>query len=824
MNRRKFVASTVTGLAGAALNGSKLSAGQILGFASTNEASEELFPSRSVASGEWVQFMASGYSDPVCGLVYRKDSFVECGVPLGSIDTGYIRLETDGTLGYCSLFGSLVPPRGPLGQPFLGISVDNQAWVLALHNQNTDELEKVEWAKEINYWGHYPVVDLEYETTAPVSVGLRAWTPFIPGDVAISNTPGTVFEVRLRNTTRSRQQGILSVSFPGPTQGEIQVTPESKWEEVKYNYCLALQPLAPNAVSPRRVPLHDELNGVSVSNDNGVGYTLAVIGQEKVRPGTNLGSDGVVWAVDPDAPFRQPTKDDMGASLAIDFDLGPREARTIRIVLTWYAPLWKGDGTHYFTHMYASRYPDSLSVARLLAREHGSLLKRILSWQQAVYTTDRLPVWLRESLVNNLYMITADGLWAVAKPPIGDWCRKEDGLFGMSESPRECPQMECIPCSFYGNIPLVYFFPELALSTLRGYKAYQYPDGAAPWVFGGITTGPPGGPNSRGGPHRETQGTEMAIPSRGYQTTTNGISFADMVDKYWLRSGSDEFLEEFYPSVKKNMIYTINLNPGPDGVISMPTNNIDPATGQRATEWVEADVDAWAGMVTHVGGLHLAQLRIVERLAEKVGDKEFADQCRKWIQQGSNSIEDKLWNGDYYLASWDPKEGKKCDLVFSGQLDGDWVDLFHGLPPVFRPDRAKATLQTIKEKNSRLSPFGTDFFANPDGTPWKAAGYSPYAYYVSEQLMLAMTFMYAGEKDFGLEQARRCLHNLIQKGYTWNQPCIIQAATGERISGYDYYQNMMLWSLPAALESASLEGPCAPGGLVDRVIKAGKEA
>ncbi len=53
----------------------------------------------------------------------------------------------------------------------------------------------------------------------------------------------------------------------------------------------------------------------------------------------------------------------------------------------------------------------------------------------------------------------------------------EDGLFGMIECPRECPQIECIPCSFYGNLPLVYFFPELALSTMRGYKAYQYPDG-----------------------------------------------------------------------------------------------------------------------------------------------------------------------------------------------------------------------------------------------------------------------------------------------------------------------------------------------------------
>jgi len=217
-------------------------------------------------------------------------------------------------------------------------------------------------------------------------------------------------------------------------------------------------------------------------------------------------------------------------------------------------------------------------------------------------------------------------------------------------------------------------------------------------------------------------------------------------------------------------------------------------------------------------------LRIVERMAEKAGDRDFARQCRNWFQQGSDSMENKLWAGEYYLAYYEPESGKRSDHIFSCQLDGDWISRFHGLPPVFRPERARAALRSIQEKNSRLSPYGTVFFANPDGTPWEQAGYGPYTYFVSEQLMLAMTCIYAGEVDFGLEQARRCLYNLVQKGYLWNQPCIVQAATGERISGYDYYQNMMLWALPAAIEHADLSAACSAGGLVDRIIKAGSRA
>ena len=407
---------------------------------------------------------------------------------LGAIDTGGIDLDTDGTFGYCSMFGSFVPPRGPLRQPFLGIRVGKQTWVLA--TRHTEEIERVEKASEIHYWGHYPVADLEYETSAPVSVGLRAWTPFIPGDVAISNTPGAVFEVRLRNQTAARQQGSLMFSFPGPTQAEAQISPTVPASESTTTGSRRWNPWPTAVVPARRKELQGELNGVSVTSDAGVGYTLAALGGEKVRMGGDRGAVGSTWGGR--GPAAQ--ENDFGTSLTVDFDLGSREAKTIRFVLAWYAPLWKGEGTHCFTHMYATPLPGFPGRGPTVGARTCALLKRVLNWQQAIYTHEKLPVWLRETLVNNLYLINEVGMWAAAKPPIGDWCRKEDGLFGMNESPRECPQIECIPCSFYGNIPLVYFFPELALSTLRGYKAYQYPDGAAPWIFGGCT----GNPQDRG--------------------------------------------------------------------------------------------------------------------------------------------------------------------------------------------------------------------------------------------------------------------------------------------------------------------------------------
>ena len=721
---------------------------------------------------KWVEFSADGFSEPVAGVIYRSDRPAVCGLPLGGIDTGCIDLETDGTLGYSTIFNSHVPRLGPLNLPFLGVSVGKQTWVLT-----TRKMDGVHTAKEIHYWGHYPVADLEYETDAPVSIGLRAWAPFIPGDTAISNTPGAVLEFHLRNTSDSPQQGSVALSFPGPSPQE-----------------------AEGATAYPRESVEGVFSGVTVTNGNDIGYALGVVGKEKLRCGGFLGADGGAWSrIASELPE---AVNQRGAAVAVDFELQPNETKRVRFILAWYSPKWTEGGTptaegNTYTHMYVSRYKNALEVAQLLAEEHQSLLRRTLAWQQVIYTDETLPVWLRDSLVNILHLIPEDSFWAMAKPPIEDWCHPKDGLFGLMESPRSCPQIECIPCSFYGNIPIVYFFPELALSTLRGYKQYMRADGAAPFIIG---------PKA-----------DMATPSHEWQKTLNGPCYVDMVNRYWLRTGDDEMLREFYPSVKKNTTFTMNLRPeyGPDGVISMPTGN-------AGAEWFESC--KWYGMTAHVGGVHLANLRMAERMAEKMGDEDFAQQCRDWFNQGSNSMESKMWAGEYYLNYYEPETGKKSDVVLAYQMDGEWMVEFHGLHGVFKRDRVKTTLATVKRTCVPLTQYGAVSFARPDGTTAQGAGYDFYGLYSSQILMLAMNYMYEGERDFGLELAHRIMHNMIIRlRLGWNMPVHMHGDTGEVTFGTDYYQNLMLWSLPAALEGKDLTAPCASGGLVDRVIQAGKK-
>jgi len=115
----------------------------------------------------------------------------------------------------------------------------------------------------------------------------------------------------------------------------------------------------------------------------------------------------------------------------------------------WLAPESLGD-VNYYTNMYATRYDSAIDVTRRIAEDHESLLERVLAWQSVIYGERHLPVWLRESLVNNLYLIVEDSHWAQARPPLGDFVFP-DGGFALNESPRGCPQIACIPCDWYGN-------------------------------------------------------------------------------------------------------------------------------------------------------------------------------------------------------------------------------------------------------------------------------------------------------------------------------------------------------------------------------------
>ena len=592
--------------------------------------SHRLFPPH-LLHARWRTFDAAGYSQPVTGVSSTAATPAPpAACPWADSTPAASIMEPNGMFGYSTVFNHLAEPRALLNLPMLGLACRDEdgadrSWILisdTLGKRDTPQpaqsavtfpptdyaplfdeigLAGADIADSIDYWGHYPIVDMEFNSDAPVAVGLRAWSPFIPGDTSrlhdarrrLRNPPAQprprrpqrharLQLSRLRSARRRRLGRKCSDALlTGPLNG-VHVQSQSRGDAWEMAYVLA-------------------------ALDDGAPV------QHAAQRGGALNADKASLE-----PHRRPAADRLQRRTAarpsrIPFDLEPgaSEDRARRAGLAC-APLARRRQSRPTRRPRSSptctpattptRSPPPISSPA----NHKSLLQRVIAWQEALYTAPELPGWLADALINKLHLIPECSIWGQAQPPLGDWCAPEDGLFGLNECPRGCPQIECLPCSFYGNIPLVYFFPEAALSTLRGYKAYQFPDGRPPWIFGGITA-----TNEANRP-----GYGLSAPDVGYQTVLNGACYVIMLDRYWQASGDDAVLAEFWDSLKHCNDFAMNLRPayGPAQVMAMPAPGTD-SHGLGDTEWFEAPEPGWKGYVTHAGGVRMAQVQIMRRMA-----------------------------------------------------------------------------------------------------------------------------------------------------------------------------------------------------------------
>ena len=822
---------------------------------------------------QWSEFEAPGFQNKVPGVVLNRDKVPCCGVAVGGVATGAIDIDSRGVYGLSHIYNPAhwairhtrfsIARRINSMQPMLGIATGGQTWVLAdkdivaggdfkvctdvmceastkfsHHYDDRDSFEDVVpvppipgvlAADDIHYWGHFPVADMEFAASCPVEVALRVWSPFIPGDAVSSNIPAMVFEARLHNPTAQTHKGVLAFNFQGPDASEAG-SGEFVRREIKEDFHGVLVEALGNNVQYVAGVLGgtarfggslapDERNFPELLSWKDIGETLP--------PFSEFDRGGRMVSRDPDS------------SVAVDFCLEPGAETTVRFFGAWYAPNVIGgtqkhiteaerldpsflinriewfaspyDERNSWTHMYASRFASARDVAREIAERHEELLARVLGWQAALYADNDTPAWLKDSLVNNLSLFAEDGYWFMPRRPFGDWAFP-GGVYAMNESPRGCPHFACIPCDWYGTMPLNFFFPELQRSTLRGFQQYQLDTGEIPFALGRITDLP-----------------DMAQPEYHWQCSLNSMCFIDMVDRLWRTTHDDTVLTEFYEAVKRANTYTMNLRTGYGTVIGMPD--------EGGMEWFEHG--KWAGMATHMGGLRLAELRMVERMAQTMGDDAYVKECQAWFAEGSRCMEDDMWAGDYYLNFWDKETGEKSEEVMAFMLDGEWTARVHNLPGVFRPERVPVTLDTILRCNASLTPdCGAANFCKHDGggleTDSKGgigaldnrddiAFYGSTAMFFPELSILAMNFIQDGRREFGLEFLRKAFQVVaIDHAHLFDLPNIIDGITGERTFGTDYYQNMMLWSVPVTLQGG-LDTVLDEGGFVNRILEAGKK-
>ena len=808
-------------------------------------APARLFPA-NLKDSVWSEFGAAGFAKPVTGILYRTKSISYfsaymdrpkpvSGMPLGGVDTGGLYLEPSGVFGYTSIFGAITPAGGPLNTPYLGLNVGGTTWVLTTGQTKNYagnnrpslginlRLLNCGMCESSDYWGHYPIADIEYKNSAPVQVGVCAWSPLIPGDVKASNTPGAIFEVHLRNTSDKKQTGTLAFNFPGFAEHHTR------------DYVVGWPDLSARPVMPtpqvQRHEMPPGLAGTWVEDKSwGMSYIVAALTDQRVRTGGGLNTDGLKWeAIPKELPIG--TRDDGSSSVAVDFEVEAGGERVVRFVHAWYAPEREGNGHpgtggerilteapgqvrvlsttgKRFTHMYATRFADAGEVATYLAKNHESLLKRILAWQAVVYEDNTMPGWLADALVNAFYYMAPCSMWAQAKDPVGDWCKPEDGVFALEEAPRSCPHVTTLSNYALAGPLLSFFFPELAVSSLRAYRATQRENGDLAQLLG--------------------RWADVANPmAYDYQEVMVGLCYVIPAYWHWKVTGDEQFMKEFYPSVKKALEYSFTQRPdlGDSQIVAMPP--LRPGTWNDS-EWFEDR--SMIGYVSHPGGLRIAAAEMLKNWAEAMGDADQVKWLDSLIDAGKDAMQKYLWKGDHYLIYNDTKTGKTLDAFFTPVLNGQYYARYNGVPAPFPKKNVDIILATLRDKTSKLSKLGMPpIYSNPDGTLWgsDATGYltGQYIYTNHQVIWNAITFIYEGQREFGLELLRKNLEiSYCKWGYLWDGTncCSGIGDTGEVNYGWDYWFNWSIWTAPAALAGTDVGALARPGGLVHRMKEAAK--
>ncbi len=490
-----------------------------------------------------------------------------------------------------------------------------------------------------------------------------------------------------------------------------------------------------------------------------------------------------------------------GAPVEATRELRPGEAAVVRFILAWHQPFLREGSGRVERHRYAQRFADARAAAIHAAGKHAEWLRRILAWQDVIYGSD-LPDWLQEELVAVLSTLTKNSVWLARTRP-DDWWG-EDGLFLVNESFATCPLTETMPCRFFGHWVALFFFPDLERTALEAIRHFQLRGGEPPFALG--------------------LGFSIRDPRYHCQHTCGAGEYPQLIYRYYLRTGDEAFFRDFWPSLRDSLDFLVSLDKDGDGLVEDHSHAFE---GEHFPANNPLDCWPWHGASAYTAGKGLAALICGIRAAELAGDGAKAEAWRRILERGRRSYEEKLWTGSYYRTYNDPAAGRRNDACFSAQLSSVWCTRVLGLEDPLPRERIATALDSIARLNIPASPFGMVDAVFPDGTLCAEGGPGgdriwSRDIFIQCNATAAMVYLYSGRRDEGCRAARAMLETIFRGPHPmpWSQPCGISSATGGTCHGHDYYDHMVVWTYPLALAGQDIRAACAPGGLIDRILRA----
>ena len=654
-------------------------------------------------------------------------------------------------------------------------------------------LQALPGVAEIEFTGEYPIAELAYHDPAlPVDVTLEAFCPFIPLNSKDSGLPVILFSFRVVNPAAVP----MRVSLLATLQNMVGWDGVSAIDDTRnsgyggnVNTLLRRAGLTAIEMTSTRLGVDDEHYGslaLAAFSSEAAGAAswddLGALWHEFEANGELAGadhaapsSDGQTW----------------NGALAVPFVLGPGQARNTTFAVAWHFPNRCFDyGNRHYAHLLGHNGPPGKyrlgnqysnwfsSAADVLSyvRSHHERLSAATRLARATLFAASLPTALVEAATSQI---------SVMRSPVCFWT--EDGRFygfegasGASTLPHatggSCP----LNCTHVWNYEMAVarLFPELA----RGMRDSEWnlQQHAQGWL-----------------PHRIP--VPLGLPRPGYDSlggpahpALDGL-LGGILKTYreYRASGDSAWLAAMWPGVRRALAHVWNAH---------DRDQSGTITGEQPNTY---DISIY-GLNSFIGTLYLAALRAAERMAELLGDTDYARTCRSIYIRGQAALETQLWNGEFYVQAVDLAQYSLNNWAtgcHSDQLFGQWWAYQLGLGNLLPGDHVRAAALAIFRNNFRNGfsghvqkprTFVTDDDQGLLNCTWPSGGRpdvpTPYSdeVWTGIEYEVAALLLYAGEPESAV-----CIVEAARKRYDGRK----QNPWNDIECGDHYVRAMSAWAL-----------------------------
>ena len=665
------------------------------------------------------------------------------GVPLGGIGTGFVEIRADGCFYEWQIFNSgpwaqnakstTGPPLpGPQYLRFVlrtanaGCTPQVRRLYLRSDENELYSLPMLQDVESIEYCAQFPMTELRYhDSTLPVKVSARIFSPMIPGNARDSATPGFNVVYTVENTSKKRVEVTLAGFMDNPLASALadrKLTNSLSREDgaIRILFDTAAHSDFPSGIGNMCFSVtggeHSSITGTfrdyawpGTANwiTSRVRMMVISVIEELVATGKLPNANG---ETDPRANLPSPEEIDALSDAGVG-DLMKRlgvDALLARIFADAHAANPQG-GVEVdrgllkeVVENLSSGPRDSQSdwgsgaLASSINLEPGERreIRFTLSW----YFPNHLTVdgrfqghmysnWFEDSAAVNSFLCsnyirhreaTENFARTLADTSLGDamafcwssqlstlvfntWWTK-DGSYAIWEG-LGCAGLSTTDVDYHGSFPILALFPELKLSQMKQIIAFQNDLGQVPHNYNG----------------------DIHKVDDGFMRVDMNPQFVMMVYRDYLWTGDRDYLRSMWPHIVRAMRFTESLDANDD---SLPDRNTDLQT-----------YDQWrmCGTPSYIASLWVGALSTAVRIAEDLGKRDEAKRWAQIVARASASFDRLLFNGEYYSLSVDGRV--RDELCMTDQISGEWFSHLIGLPSTLSKENLNRAIDNILKYN-----------------------------------------------------------------------------------------------------------------------------